>query len=91
MALTDLIPWNRNQNVPAARQADPFVAFRREMGRMFDNFFRDFDVPMAGTPGWSGGRWPHVEVSETDNEVKLVAELPGMEQKDIEVASMMAC
>jgi len=44
MALTDLIPWNRNQNVPAARQADPFVAFRREMDRMFDNFFRDFDV-----------------------------------------------
>jgi len=85
MALTDLIPWNRTQNVPSARQADPFVAFRREVDRMFDNFFRGFDVPMTGTPGWSGGRWPHVEVSETDNEVKLVAELPGMEQKDIEV------
>ena len=74
MALTDLIPWNRTQNVPAAaRQADPFVAFRREVDRMFDNFFRGFDVPMTGTPGWSGGRWPHVEVSETDNQVKLVA------------------
>jgi hypothetical protein len=26
MALTDLIPWNRDRNMPAHRQADPFVA-----------------------------------------------------------------
>ena len=90
MALTDLIPWTRNQNVPAPRQTDPFVALRREMDRMFDNFFRGFDVPMT-TPngwsanGWSVGTWPHVEISETDNELKIVAELPGMEQKDIEL------
>ena len=85
MALTDLIPWNRNQNMPAPRQPDPFVAFRRQMDRMFDDFFRGFNVPMTGTAGWSVGTWPHVEVSETDNEVKLVAELPGMEEKEIEL------
>ena len=85
MALTDLIPRNRDRNVPAPRQTDPFVAFRREMDRMFDNFFRGFDLPMTTTNGWSVGAWPHVEVSETDNEVKLVAELPGMEEKDIEL------
>jgi HSP20 family protein len=85
MALTDLIPWNRNRNMPAPRQSDPFVALRREMDRVFDDFFRGFDLPMAGSQGWSVGTWPHVEVSETDNEVKLVAELPGMEEKDIEL------
>ena len=85
MALTDLIPWNRNRNMPAPRQADPFVALRREMDRVFDDFFRGFDVPMTGTLGWPVGTWPHVEVSETDDEVKLVAELPGMEEKDIEL------
>jgi HSP20 family protein len=85
MALTDLIPWNRNRNVPAPRQPDPFFALRREMDRLFDNFFRGFDFPMTTTGGWSVGTWPHVEVSETDNEVRLVAELPGMEEKDIEV------
>ena len=87
MALTDLIPWNRNRNLPAPRQSEehPFLALHREMNRAFDRFFRDFDLPMTGTPGWSVGTWPHVEVSETDNEVKLDAELPGMEQKDIEV------
>jgi HSP20 family protein len=86
MSLTDLIPWNRNRNMPAPRQSDPFVALRREMDRVFDDFFRGFDVPMGGTPGWSVATWPHVEVSETDNEVKLVAELPGMEEKDIELS-----
>ena len=85
MALTDLIPWNRNRNMPVPRQPDPFTALRREMDRVFDDFFRGFDLPMTGTPGWSVGTWPHVEVSETDNEVKLVAELPGMEEKDIEL------
>ena len=85
MPITDLIPWNRNRNMPDARQADPFVALRREMDRVFDSFFRGFDLPMTGNPGWSVGTWPHVEVSETDNEVKLVAELPGMEEKDVEL------
>jgi HSP20 family protein len=87
MAFTDLIPWNRNRNIPAQRQTDehPFFALRREMDRMFDNFFRGFDLPIGTTPGWSVGRWPHVEISETDNKVKLVAELPGMEQKDIDL------
>jgi Hsp20/alpha crystallin family len=33
----------------------------------------------------SVGGWPHIEISETDNEVKLLAELPGMEQNDIEL------
>ncbi len=85
MALTDLIPWNRNRNLPAPRQTDPFFTFRREMDRVFDDFFRAFDLPMTMGGGWSVGTWPHVEVSDTDNEVKLVAELPGMEEKDIDL------
>jgi HSP20 family protein len=85
MALTDLIPWNRNRDMPAPRQADPFVSLRREMDRVFDDFFRGFDLPMTRNGGWSVGTWPHVEVSENDSEVKLVAELPGMEEKDIEL------
>lgn len=85
MALTDLIPWNRDRNMPVHRQADPFVALRRDMDRVFDDFFRGFDLPMTASGGWKVGTWPHVEVSETDNDVKLVAELPGMEDKDIDL------
>ena len=87
MAITDLVPWNRNRNVPASRQTEehPFLALHREMNRMFDNLFRGFELPASTTPGWSVGAWPNVEISETDNEVKLVAELPGMEEKDVDL------
>jgi HSP20 family protein len=82
MAITDLMPWTRNRNLSAAHQPDehPFLALQQEMNRVFDNFFRGFDWPMSTAPAWARGGWPHVEVSETDNEVKVVAELPGMEE-----------
>ena len=87
MPITDLIAWNRSRNMPASRQGEehPFLALHREVNRMFDNFFRGFAGAMSTTPGWSVGGWPHVEISETDNEVKLVAELPGIEQKDVDL------
>ncbi len=31
------------------------------------------------------GGWPSLEVSETDKDVKVTAELPGLEEKDVEV------
>ncbi len=31
------------------------------------------------------GGWPNIEVSDTDKEVKVTAELPGLEEKDIDV------
>jgi HSP20 family protein len=86
MSMRDLIPWGRNRNEPASTQpynANPFLALHREMNRIFDDFSRSFDLPISA-PGWSTG-WPHVEVSETGDEVKVMAELPGLEQNDIEV------
>ena len=86
MSMRDLIPWGQNRNEPASSQsynANPFLALHREMNRIFDDFSRSFDLPMSA-PGWSTG-WPHVEVSETGDEVKVMAELPGLEQQDIEV------
>ncbi len=88
MALNDLIPWNRNRPVAPARFAetqDPFFALHREMDRLFDDFTRGFGFPALTRPGWSS-TWPQVEVTETDAEIKVAAELPGMEQKDVEVS-----
>jgi HSP20 family protein len=64
---------------------DPLLALHREMNRMFDDFARGFGMGVPARFGLSGA-WPHVEVSETDKEVKVVAELPGLEQKDVEVS-----
>jgi HSP20 family protein len=87
MNMRDLIPWGRNRNLPASTPSDnanPFLALHREMNRMFDDFARGFDLPGFSPGGWSAG-WPHVEVTDTADNVKVVAELPGLEEKDIEV------
>ncbi len=90
MALTDLVPWGRNRSVPTRRfsdEGDPFMALHREMNRMFDDFARSFGMGPPARFGFGmAGTWPHMEVSETDKEVKVVAELPGLEQKDIDVS-----
>ena len=86
-----LIPWRRKEGSPArSRDADnPFEALHRQMNELFESYFEEFDVPRL--PGlWRGDEGlstltPSFEVAETDDEVKVTAELPGMEEKDIEV------
>ena len=60
----------------------PFLALHREMNRLFDDAFRSFDHPalFGRMPSW-----PSLEVSETDNEIRVAAELPGLEEKDVEL------
>jgi HSP20 family protein len=92
MSVRDLIPWRRgNVQTPTVYRDDdrnPFLALHREMNRLFDDAFRSFDArwPTFGSM-FSSDRlgWPSLEVSETDKEWKVSAEMPGMDEKDIEV------
>jgi HSP20 family protein len=86
MAFRDLIPWSRDRDVSVRRgeEFNPLMTLHREMNRMFDDVFRGaFDSPGWRHNGWIG--WPHVEVSETDSELKVCAEIPGLDEKDVEV------
>jgi HSP20 family protein len=88
MAITDLIPWGRNRDVAAPRVNDPFMTLHREMNRLFDDVFRGFDLaPLTGTDRLfgRGGGWPNIEMSESDRDIKVTAELPGLEEKDLKV------
>jgi HSP20 family protein len=92
MHMRSLIPWGRSSESQAPSiyrepGQNPFLALHREMNRLFDDVFRGFDLPMpvAGPLGsWSNG-WPSVEVTDSDKEVRVTAELPGLEEKDIEI------
>jgi HSP20 family protein len=91
MALRDLIPWNNNRgrelSVRRGEEANPFLTLHREMNRLFDDFVRGFDMVPLTTDRFfapSAG-WPNIEVGETDKEVRVTAELPGLEEKDIDV------
>jgi len=83
MLFRDLIPAIGNRPLRERRRGDPFHAMRREMNRMFDEMWPDFDLPLLGRG--DGGFEPRVDVSETEKEVLVTAELPGMEEKDVNV------
>ena len=59
----------------------PLFDLQRDMNRVFDDFFRGFDLPQV----FGRQSWPQIDVAETDTEYKVTAELPGMEEKDVEL------
>jgi len=67
--------------------SDPFSALHREMSRLFDDAFRgaigrtfqDRPLPATGTLAAS------MDVSETENELKVVVDLPGVKEEDVDV------
>ena len=88
MAITDLIPWNRSRDLSTRRGEDynPVLTLHREMNRLFDDVFRGFDLtPFSGSLFEQSMRWPSIEVNETDKDVKVTAELPGLDEKDVQV------
>ena len=88
MALKDLIPWNRGRDVTVRRAeaTSPVLALHREMDRLFDEAFRRFDLPPFGiSDRFFGASWPNIEVAETGKEIKVTAELPGLDEKEIDV------
>src|SRR6516162_7592168 len=73
---------------PVSRYRDPFAEMRSEMDRLFDTFLgRSF----FGRPAPSGSAEPastlapNVDIRENDKEIIVEAELPGIEEKDIQV------
>jgi len=90
MSIKDLVPRFRRtrHSLPVHRdESDLFRDFQREMNRLFDDFFDEAPVVAGENPSeWVPAAFvPRVDVSETDKEVRVSAELPGMDEKDITV------
>jgi HSP20 family protein len=83
MAIRDLIPWRRERAPVRREEQDSFLSFRQDMDRMFDRFFESSALAPWGEE-WSGFA-PSVDVVETDEEVKVTAELPGLDAEDVDV------
>lgn len=70
-----------------SRYSDPFQAFRGEMDRLFDDF-------LVGVPALSNMRHslptgqvitPALDVKETEKELVVKADLPGIDEKDVQL------
>ena len=81
MNLRSLVPFQERGNAtqPGAMM---FGTLQREIDRLFNEFSRGFGA--MGMPG-TAGVMPHMDVAETDKEIEITAELPGLEPKDVKV------
>jgi HSP20 family protein len=85
MNLKSIVPWNKEKRslVRWPEDSDPFTQLQRRMNSIFDDFFGRSSPDLWG--GKTGAFQPRIDVSETDKEVRITAELPGLDAKDVEV------
>ena len=79
MALPSLLSPRRRG---LRRRGEMLSPWDREINRMFEDFWLS---PFGRTEEWAGGYMPPVNVREEDSQVVASVELPGMEEKDIDV------
>lgn len=79
-----LIPFMFDAGFPTPRSfADPFLQLHREMNRLFDDALRGLESTGAG--GFPAMGAPRMNISETDGEIQVEAELPGVAEQDVRV------
>jgi HSP20 family protein len=87
--MKNLVPWKKKaEELSSAEETgSPFALLQRQMNNLFDDFFKGGGRGVSllnSEPDWFRTA-PGFEVSETDDEVRVKAEMPGMEEEDIEV------
>lgn len=64
---------------------DPFFRLQHEMNRLFENAVTGFGAGPLFRDDLAEARAPRIDVHETDSAVEVDAELPGVEEKDLDV------
>lgn len=82
MNLTSLVPSRpRSGLVPS--DVNVFGTLHREIDRLFDDLTNGFGL--SSSQGLSN-LMPSIDVTETDKEIAITAEMPGLERKDVEIS-----
>lgn len=80
MARYSLIPRGIKKDL------EPFIWLRQEVDSLFDNFWKSSGIFTHISPYEKQfPLLPNIDVSETENEFVVTAELPGLKEKDINV------
>jgi HSP20 family protein len=88
MKVKDLIPWgSRKRDVAVRNDTSPVRALQVDINRAFEDFWRTFQLPMLDARADRAMRAgvPSVDVRDTGEAIEVVAELPGMEEADVDV------
>ena len=88
MALRNLIPWSRARTAVPVRHERGFLPpWGAGLERTMRDILPEWGLsPMGEVPGWDERFLPRISVAEDDKRMTVSAELPGMDEKDIEVS-----
>lgn len=78
--MRSLVPFSWSTDLFRRNENDPFAAMQKEINRMFEDFGRGSLMRLSNTDAG-----PRIDVAETDNAIEVTAELPGIDEKDVEV------
>jgi HSP20 family protein len=81
------VATKKESGAPAPRgETHPFQSLQRRMNELFDDVWSDFRFPALEWPFSNQSRFmPKVNVEQDGKLLRIHAELPGMEEKDIHV------
>lgn len=91
------LPIKSEKSSPPAQHAGwaPFENLRREVDRLFEDFHPfgwrlpavrstlNFELPRLSSAGWPVA--PAIDLAEKEKEYEITAELPGLDEKDVEI------
>jgi len=82
MASQSLTPFRSRSTEPFPAPS-PFLSFYRQANRLFEDVFREFD---HARDVLGGSLALHIDVTQSDQQTRITAELPGVKEEDIEVS-----
>jgi HSP20 family protein len=88
MQIRDLIPWgnnNKGSEIAKRGEENPVFSLQRDVNRIFEDFWKRFDQPFGAFGRWDAGG-PRADIAETESALEVSVELPGLDQKDVDVS-----
>lgn len=67
-------------------EIDPTYSAMEELRRRMDQLFFDMDPVSESSRGWSS--WPHANLYDTGENLMLKAEVPGLDEKDLQIEAV---
>lgn len=82
----DLIPWRNKQRLRNELAERPAADIRTELEHLFGRFFGDpWGTSRASAFSRSSGVFPQLDLAETDSDVTIRAEVPGLRPEDMRI------
>ena len=83
MKMSNIVPIRKKEGLGRRLFEEP-EHFMRRFEDMFEDFFESMHFPESWTEK-HGGFSPRIDVNDKENEIDIIAELPGLNQEDVKL------